>query len=559
MNLIDNLKLFEQELDNKLKENIIFKFDSKYILSYLFNMSDRMSHTNHESNIIDYAIATTGKHLISGKSGEITNLPDNLDDLVKQIEFCAHYFMFRDYIYYLYNSKDPFNFYIEENKFIIKFKDPSIPRQFFNSHNEYFLSSTKLKYNDLDEKIKKDILKLNEFKISVKHKNLLEKIEKIAHLKINEYFSIIDKNSTIDLGGYTYCEFYKVYHALVAKALYHRYFGSEKKTYGAINFNEKEIIEAFSQDLNIDQNKIKLIFSNLVYDYNSVKAKLDASYYSLYKDKSTEIIFMRPFHFSIYEGIVSFLRVIAIKNPALFSNTISGAVGKEFVNKIKKIFQSQSFICLSEVKLSKYNSTLPDIDLLVISKEPTLGYILLVCEIKAPIPPKWAKDQLKALEEDNISKAFKQSSKISEFLQTSVGISFLTDNIPKDQFHDFDNFIVVIEPLIITSHNNGMFFSKEKTPIFSYRTIDAIVSACDGDMAYIQKHIHTYNDFVDKNIKTKMMKVDLGRFKVEYEILDESPLIYFPKNKWNSSEIKNKYIQSFKSENLTPYLLCQIK
>lgn len=68
-------------------------------------------------------------------------------------------------------------------------------------------------------------------------------------------------------------------------------------------------------------------------------------------------------------------------------------------------------------------ATLPDIDLLVISVEPTLGYVIFVCELKCPVPPRWAKDQLKVLNKDSVSQAFRQVEVLRRFGQRT-GFAF---------------------------------------------------------------------------------------------------------------------------------------
>jgi hypothetical protein len=49
------------------------------------------------------------------------------------------------------------------------------------------------------------------------------------------------------------------------------------------------------------------------------------------------------------------------------------------------------------MSLRTIDSKLPDIDLLVIAKEPTLGFVLLICEVKSPLPPRWANDRADGL------------------------------------------------------------------------------------------------------------------------------------------------------------------
>jgi hypothetical protein len=96
---------------------------------------------------------------------------------------------------------------------------------------------------------------------------------------------------------------------------------------------------------------------------------------------------------------------------------------------------------------------------LVISEEPTLGYVVFVCEIKSPVPPGWSKDYLRALNKDSVSKAFHQVKAISDFLGTEPGVMFLRQQLPAENPKHFDGFVVAVFTLIVTSSNAGMFFS----------------------------------------------------------------------------------------------------
>ena len=72
-------------------------------------------------------------------------------------------------------------------------------------------------------------------------------------------------------------------------------------------------------------------------------------------------------------------------------------MGKGLVEKVKSKFeQYPNYKVYSNVKLNKFDPKLPDIDLLAISYEPSLGFHVFVGEVKNNLPVVWGKDYLKA-------------------------------------------------------------------------------------------------------------------------------------------------------------------
>jgi hypothetical protein len=251
--------------------------------------------------------------------------------------------------------------------------------------------------------------------------------------------------------------------------------------------------------------------------------------------------------------LVNILRVVAVRRPSLFLNNVAGELGAGFVERVKTAFEETGFRCLAEISLSQFDPQLPDIDLLVICEEPTLGYVLFVCELKGPIPPRWAKDQLKALRQDGISKAFRQSKAIQKFLHTPAGIGAMKSWLSPDKHPLFESFVLVIEPLIITSDNAGMFFNTESTPVANFRTIERLLKAADGDTAFIQHVIHSYNEEVDKIINRVFAKAEFAGIVVEYEGVAESPIMRFPQQSWRNSEHRQVMIDDFIADGSHPF------
>lgn len=200
---------------------------------------------------------------------------------------------------------------------------------------------------------------------------------------------------------------------------------------------------------------------------------------------------------------------------------------------------------MSEVSLGAIDPRLPDIDLLVVAEEPTLGFVLLVCEVKSPLPPLWAKDQLRVLAKDSVSKAFRQAEVIGEFLRKPQGIEFLRSVLPEGGLEHFDEFVTVIEQLIITSDNAGMFFGHEKTPIINFRTLERLLERSDGDILHIRTCIRTYNEGADQYLRTEMATFELPNLTVSYEGFTPTTLMDFPKNEWRSSPVRQRMIDDF--------------
>jgi hypothetical protein len=177
----------------------------------------------------------------------------------------------------------------------------------------------------------------------------------------------------------------------------------------------------------------------------------------------------------------------------------------------------------------------------------------LLCELKSPLPPRWAKDQLKVLNKDSVSKAFQQAKAIASFLGTDEGIYFLRSLLPEQGLPHFDGFVIAVEHLIITSDNAGMFFGNQKTRIINFRTLDRLLKRSDGDMAFIQYVLRTYNQYVDEAVKTATNEFEVGGRTVSYEGVADGPLLDFPALQWRSSPERQKGVDEFIASGLHPF------
>jgi hypothetical protein len=253
------------------------------------------------------------------------------------------------------------------------------------------------------------------------------------------------------------------------------------------------------------------------------------------------------------------LRVIAQRRPQTFLDQVSNEISYAFVQRVKAAWEAEGFTCLDEVSLRDFDPTLPDIDLLVVSCELTLGYVIHVCELKCPVPPRWAKDQLKALNKDSVSKAFRQVEVLQRFLRTEAGIQFLAHVLPKEGHPHFEGFVVALDYLIITSDNAGMFFGAESTRVINFRTLERLLRRSDGDMALIQHVLRTYGEHADEALVTTMVEFQLGSLTVAYEGVTASPLLEFPQGSWRSAPDRQAMVDAFIADGFHPFDVFELR
>ncbi len=151
-----------------------------------------------------------------------------------------------------------------------------------------------------------------------------------------------------------------------------------------------------------------------------------------------------------------------------------------------------------------FDATLPDIDLLVILVEPTLGYVIFVCELKCPVQPRRAQNQLKVLNKDSVSKAFRQIEALRRFIRTAEGLRFLSKMLPEEGHPHFEGFVVVLQHIVVTSDNAGMFFGAESTEVINFRT--RLLYRSDGDMLLIQNSLKPYAEQAGQALVTSKVE-----------------------------------------------------
>lgn len=432
----EQIQAFEARIDAERGRRAINRYDANAALLLAFNMVEAAAAVHlgdaSESMLAD-GICSFAPFLVSGTSGAEPDIAVMVEDLV----FGFHYHYLRDLLYYSYNAPEAIDWTFGENSLELRFHDRSIPRQFFTAWNEHvFLSERTFEGFAAPDEIKRLLTDQPEFDLDEVQHAVDPLLQEHADRKLAAYFSILGPATDIDLGGYSYREFYKVYRVLMMKALYHRYQASVNENIGCVLLGAHVLRDMLTAETGVPARTVALILQDLVYDKTAVRDRVDASYFSLFREGAApHRIMMRPSGFSKAEGLVGLLRVVAQRRPNVFLSNVSNMLGAQFVQRVKSAFESQGFLCRAHVSLRPIHPELPDIDLLVIAEEPTLGFVMLICEVKSPIPPCWAKDQLRALAPDNVSKAFRQTEAIGAFLQTAPSTTLPSEREDQTRQH----------------------------------------------------------------------------------------------------------------------------
>lgn len=430
----------------------------------------------------------------------------------------ANYWAIRDKVFYSYANPDSITWKKTENNICIELNDDSIFRQLVSEKQTFRLNSISSKCGGHSFSNAVELLK-NTKAFDFSNQKVVEAAESIQleiEWKISYFFSYVPEDSMIKTRGYLYSEFISVYKVIMFYALYERHYSMANSISSVITYTEDEIGNAIQQQTpEISIEKIKKIMSDISLSSRStlIFLKKESKYY------------LSALSFTLVDIISNFLRLNARCEPNHFSSNIAHIIGNGLVLKVKRSFeQHKNYRVLCDVKLNKFDEKLPDIDILAISYEPSLGFHLFIGEVKNNLPAVWAKDYLKASSKNGfITKAISQTNIINEFLSSDQGESYLLDLIRKN-FNDLDlkslfphGFCIIKDKLIITSQSVGMFFPEVNIPIIDGETLCHIIAASDGDTNYIQFHVNEFDKIVDECMEKCQEEMTLGKYTIQFD------------------------------------------
>lgn len=556
MSYLTTLKSFEEQLDAAFDQLPCWSYDGELsivIAAQLIEQSFSKDDPNTAFQLRKGLSAILPRLIAQDEGAD----PD-LEGLVKSLLFAGHYYNLREYLYYSYNAKTSCVWTFDGAKVGIRYNDRSLPRQFFVRDNNFFTGSMKLfEGYSAGEKIESLLRGTSEFAYTPQTAEAMALIEAEADIKLSAYFSIIDPSSPVPFGPYTYSEYYKLYRALVTKALYHRYHAKVngvKPGHHCVFIGEIELAAAVAAELNLAPNVVQSMLNDATYSRAAVPKKIQPMHYPLIRLQRTGQYLLMPYDFSLGDGLVSILRVRASEDPEAYLQHVAPAIDKAFTETVARDFEKEGFICQKNVQLQDFDKSLPDIDLLVISLEPTLGFHIYVCELKAPIPAAWSKDNLRALAKDGVSKAFKQVGKIIDFLNTEVGFKFLRSLLPEEGIPHFgQEFLIVARAFVVTSDNAGMFFSDKDTAVVEYKTLRSILQMSDGDVTVINDVLHKFPSMVDDCFEPLEVSCSVGDLEVSYEKEAIRHFLTFPHIPYRSIGLDKGIAQNFIEDGHHPY------
>lgn len=454
--------------------------------------------------------------ILERKNKSSTHERVEIEKIIEAIVFSAEYRNYRDIIFYSYNDPDSISWRKINNKFEIRNSDRSIVRQLAaETYSSAFNSigmSDKI-YSGNNENIE-DLLRGSK-SFDYKNENVVKAIEYISNelaIKIDSFFSYVNHESNISFGEYSYNEFFSIYNMLMFYALYERHNAKANNLAGVVIYTEEELLYAVETNIGIERKKSKKILSDISLASRSTFVKI--------QDKSKYYLF--PTAFSLLDGISSNLKLFAKRDSDAFSERFAAIIGNGLVEEVESEFKKfRNFKTIKDLKLNSYDNTLPDIDLVAISYEPSLGFHFFISEVKNNLPATWAKEYLKSTGKKGfITKALSQVNKVQEFLDSEKGKLLLCELAIKE-FSHLDTkklfpkgFLVHSHQLIISSQSMGLFFSEEKANIIEGDLLRHIIRASDGDVNYILFHLRELDNIIDECVDDFDSTYKVGNFDI---------------------------------------------
>lgn len=525
---------FERQLDTALEALPSLRCSGSECLLQSGNIIETASTDRGRGldDVLGHGLLVLAPYFAQTSEGPTPDLVQLTHDLL----FAGHYYRLRDLLYYAYNAPAALDWQFGSGGVTIRFADQTIPRQYYLEVNQFVVGSAEI-FADFDAS-ERIIALLSAHAPGTEFPELEEVSELIRReieIKLGAYYSLLDPEAKVPLGPFTYAQFHRVYRELLATALYHRYQYKANGAIGSVTWPREELVGALAALTALPSDICAAVLDEITFDRASAKRRLQPLHFGLYAIDEGRRLLMLPHVFATWEGLISIMRLSALRRPQLFLTEVSGPLSRSLVARVRAMFEKQGFTVSTDVQLNHFEPSLPDIDVLVISEEPTLGYVVFACEVKNPIPPQWAKDRLRVLQEGSLSKAFEQLDAISAFFRSEQGVRFIRGRLPSKGLPHFgEEFLVLIREVIVTSASGGTFFGDRGRTVLDYRTLDRLLRRSDGDMHYVLHVISHLNEWLDASYKRGFEEVMVGPMRVRYEGVTPTAWMEFRQNEYKS-------------------------
>ncbi|GJF30290.1 hypothetical protein KNE206_29900 [Kitasatospora sp. NE20-6] len=542
---IEQIKEFELALDREMQSRDIFKMSAPSVLRDAFGIlsiaDSRGSGMSDLASTIRRGLDVALPLIIEGGTSSIES---DVEKVVEDLTFLSHYYLIREYLYYSYTSEGSFSWKFDRNRVAIEFSDPSIPRQFSQGWNTMLLDNIEMHRRGVEDPgIELSLRGKEEFGDGEHIGKAFELTLAEARVRARLKFDLLDSASTeVSLDKYSYENFRRVYEYLLAKALYHRYFARANSTWPTFQFPKDQLVQELVVGTGLTDAEVRLIVGDLTYSRGK---KLQPMYFNIVDHPAL------PEYLMAAESIIDddipahLLRVQASQNPNWFLSHISNPLGDTFVDRLASVFKAGGFYARKNVSLAAIDPTAPDIDLLVVSREETLGYYVFAIEAKATLPAYWAKDYLRSLNKGGLAKAFSQVGGVVETLRSEGGAALLAERVLSADPNPLHDGHMVLRSLIVTSQNSGMFFEEEtsRTTIIDYRTLGQMVKASDGDVVYINEMLKAVREAPLPNVAK--VNVEVEGILVTYDCVTDLKPVFFPPHEWKSTGLDSRVAKDF--------------
>jgi hypothetical protein len=253
-----------------------------------------------------------------------------------------------------------------------------------------------------------------------------------------------------------------------------------------LTLTEKDFEEALSEATGIDRTIVDSILKDITFDKEKASFRFDFDSFPLLFDERKSEFLMFPHAIAFSNCFESVRRLWAKENPQRYGQLVAPMVDRIFTKLIEDSFSSSGFHNVEHrVNVADILPKSPDIDLLVVTVEPGDMHVVLICELKNPLPELSAKDFVASASKDgSLFKAKIQLERLKElpFLQFRELIKRSFPNIQLG----YGAYAMCY--MTITSKNIGVLIQEGDQRVIDYEMLQSVLHAANGDIVLFLRY-----------------------------------------------------------------------
>ena len=345
---MSDLPMFEQSLDDALAARTSLLADGCAALRLALNILDAC----YEGRPDLAPAFRRGLSILAPRYLLATGQREpQIDEVLADLEFASHYYNLRELLYYGYNAGESVDWAFDGLSAKVTFTDPSVHRQYFTTANNSVVAVKEIFDSYVGGERIEELIADAYIEGTVElSKELSSLIEAEIDLKLAGYYTLLPPTAEHDLGGYKYSEFIQVFRVMLGNALVHRYQGRAHNRHGAVSIRTDELLASMPEVTGISLDACRRILRAMTFTQVEARRGVEASYFTLFELGPGEATFV-PSDYLVHEGIVSFLRLLALRKPNHFLANVSDPLGRALVDRVAEAFRAQSFSARTNVSL----------------------------------------------------------------------------------------------------------------------------------------------------------------------------------------------------------------